>query len=454
MNQNKALELTKDIATDIIGGILIAVGVYNFAAAAKFPMVGVNGIALIFYQLFGLPIGTVALILNIPIAICCFRLLGRRFFLNSVRTIIITSIIMDVIAPLFPVYQGDRLLSAICCGVLSGLGYAMIYMRDSSTGGSDFIMMSIKALNPHLSLGNIALISTCFFFTQLLIDLFCARFVDKIGYRVCIVTSEISSALGLVGLAFLPELLPDPFMGIIISVIVYAVGSGLIEVLCSPIMEACPFENKEATMSLLHSFYCWGSVGTIAVSTLFFAVFGMDSWKWLAVLWAIVPTINVYNFATCPIKHLVDEGKGMKIGELFRKPVFWIAVCLMVCSGASELSMSQWASAYAEAALGLSKTIGDLAGPCMFAITMGISRVIFGKYGDKMDLMKFMAGSGILCVFCYLLASLSSNPAAGLIDYYRGNKLVLINMAATVRDGIADLIIKRKIGEALSEAVE
>lgn len=239
--------------------------------------------------------------------------------------------------------------------------------------------------------------------------------MDKIGYRVCIVTSEISSALGLVGLAFLPELLPDPFMGIIISVIVYAVGSGLIEVLCSPIMEACPFKNKEATMSLLHSFYCWGSVGTIAVSTLFFAVFGMDSWKWLAVLWAIVPAVNVYNFATCPIEHLVDEGEGMKIRELFRKPVFWIAVCLMVCSGASELSMSQWASAYAEAALGLSKTIGDLAGPCMFAITMGISRMIFGKYGDKMDLMKFMAGSGILCVFCYLLASLSSNPAAGLI---------------------------------------
>ena len=214
----------------------------------------------------------------------------------------------------------------------------------------------------HISLGNIALISTCFFFTQLLVDLFCARFVDKIGYRVCIVTSEISSALGLVGLAFLPELLPDPFMGIIISVIVYAVGSGLIEVLCSPIMEACPFKNKEAIC------YCWGSVGTIAVSTLFFAVFGMDSWKWLAVLWAIVPAVNVYNFATCPIEHLVDEGEGMKIRELFRKPVFWIAVCLMVCSGASELSMSQWASAYAEAALGLSKTIGDLAGPCMFAI--------------------------------------------------------------------------------------
>jgi len=234
----------------------------------------------------------------------------------------------------------------------------------------------------HISLGNIALISTCFFFTQLLVDLFCARFVDKIGYRVCIVTSEISSALGLVGLAFLPELLPDPFMGIIISVIVYAVGSGLIEVLCSPIMEACPFKNKEATMSLLHSFYCWGSVGTIAVSTLFFAVFGMDSWKWLAVLWAIVPAVNVYNFATCPIEHLVDEGEGMKIRELFRKPVFWIAVCLMVCSGASELSMSQWASAYAEAALGLSKTIGDLAGPCMLvAAAEGDGDMINGR-GD------------------------------------------------------------------------
>ena len=160
-----------------------------------------------------------------------------------------------------------------------------------------------------LHLEKIALISTCFFLTQLLVDLFCAKFVDKIGYRICIVTSEVCSAAGLVGLAFLPELLPEPLVGIILSVIVYAVGSGLIEVLCSPIVEACPFDNKEATMSLLHSFYCWGAVGTIVISTLFFAVFGMDSWKWLAVLWALVPAINIYNFATCPIEHLVDEGK-------------------------------------------------------------------------------------------------------------------------------------------------
>lgn len=267
----------------------------------------------------------------------------------------------------------------------------------------------------NISLGNIALISTCFFFTQLLVDLFCAKFVDKIGYRICIVASEVCSAAGLIGLAFLPDILPNPFTGILCSVIVYAIGSGLIEVLGSPIVEACPFDNKEATMSLLHSFYCWGAVGTILISTLFFLLFGMDSWKWLAVLWALIPTYNIYNFATCPIEHLVEEGNGMGIRELFQKPLFWISVCLMICSGASELAMAQWASAYAEAALGLSKAIGDLTGPCMFAVTMGISRVIFGKYGDRIDLMKFMTGSGILCVVCYLLTSLSSNPLIGLI---------------------------------------
>ena len=266
-----------------------------------------------------------------------------------------------------------------------------------------------------ISLGNIAWISTCFFFTQLLIDLFCAKFVDRIGYRVCVVASEVCSAAGLIGLAFLPEIFPNPLAGILCSVILYAMGSGLIEVLCSPIIEACPFDNKEATMSLLHSFYCWGAVGTILISTIFFLIFGIESWKWLAVLWALIPVVNIYNFATCPIEYLVDEENGMKVTELFRKPLFWIAICLMICSGASELAMAQWASAYAEAALGLSKTVGDLAGPCMFAVAMGISRVIFGKYGERIDLMKFMASSGILCVICYFLTALSSNPIHGLI---------------------------------------
>ena len=266
-----------------------------------------------------------------------------------------------------------------------------------------------------ISLGNIALISTVFFFTQLLVDLFCAKFVDKIGYRISIVASEVLSAAGLIALAFLPDLLPNAFAGILISVMVYAIGSGLIEVLVSPIVEACPFENKEATMSLLHSFYCWGSVGTIVISTAFFAIFKMDAWRWLAVIWALVPAINIYNFATCPIVPIVEEGKGMGIRQLAKKPLFWVAIILMVCAGASELAMAQWASAYAEAALGLSKTFGDLLGPCLFAVTMGISRVIYGKYGDKIKLTSFMIGSGALCVTCYLMASISANPVMGLI---------------------------------------
>lgn len=265
-----------------------------------------------------------------------------------------------------------------------------------------------------IPLGKIALISSVFFVTQLITDVLCAKFADRIGYRQCAVASEICSAAGLVGLAFLPELLPDPFVGIMAGVVVYAVGSGLIEVLGSPIVEACPFENKDAVMSLLHSFYCWGSVGVILISTLFFAVFGIESWKWLACIWAVIPVVNVFNFAVCPIERLTDEGEGMKISGLLRVPLFWLAIILMICAGASELSMSQWASAYSEAALGLSKAAGDLAGPCMFAVTMGISRAIYGKYGGKLNLMKFMLGSGCLCLMCYIAASLSGSPAVGL----------------------------------------
>lgn len=267
----------------------------------------------------------------------------------------------------------------------------------------------------NIPLGNIALIPMLFFFTQLLVDLFCVKFVDKIGYRKSIVLSEIFSALGFVELTFLPSLLPSPFVGIAISVITYATGSGLIEVLCSPIMEACPLENKEAIMSLLHSFYCWGTVGTILFSTIFFAMFGIDNWRILALLLAIIPAINTYNFATCPIEHLVSEGEGLSAKSLFKMPIFLIAIVLMICSGASELSMSQWASVFAESALGLSKAIGDLLGPCLFAVAMGISRVLYGNMKETIKLKQFMIGSGILCVICYVLVSLSSNPVLGLI---------------------------------------
>ena len=266
-----------------------------------------------------------------------------------------------------------------------------------------------------ISLGRVALISTAFYFTQLVVDVFCVRFVDKIGYRRSVVASEVASVLGLAGLAFIPDLCADPFAGIIACVIVYAVGSGLIEVLCSPIVEACPFEHKEAVMSLLHSFYCWGSVGVILLSSLFFTVFGIGRWRILACVWALIPLYNIFNFATCPIEHLTEDGKGMTVGQLFRKPLFWVAILLMVCAGASELSMAQWASAYTEAALGFSKTLGDLVGPCLFAVMMGVSRVIYGKFGAKLELSRFMLGSGILCLCCYLLSSLSANPILGLI---------------------------------------
>ncbi len=267
----------------------------------------------------------------------------------------------------------------------------------------------------NIPLGKIALISTVFFLTQLIVDVLCSYFADRIGYRKCVVASELCSAAGLIGLAFLPGLFQNPLTGIMVSVVIYAVGSGLIEVLGSPIVEACPSEHKEAAMSLLHSFYCWGSVGVILLSTLFFAVFGIDSWKWLACIWAVIPLYNIYNFATCPIEHTADNDGNMKISGLFRIPLFWISIVLMVCAGASELSMAQWASAYTESALGLSKALGDLAGPCMFAVTMGISRVIYGKYGSRLDLMKFMIGSGCLCLICYISAAVSDSSVLGLI---------------------------------------
>lgn len=265
-----------------------------------------------------------------------------------------------------------------------------------------------------IPLGKIALISSVFFITQLIVDILCAHFADVIGYRKCVVGSQLLSAIGLVGLAFLPQITADPFTGIIISTILYAIGSGLTEVLVSPIVEACPFEHKEAAMSLLHSFYCWGAVGVILLSTLFFSLFGIENWRWLSCIWAVIPLCNVFNFAVCPIEHPTEDGKGLSIGSLLKVPLFWLSILLMICAGASELSMAQWASAFAESALGLSKSMGDITGPCMFAVTMGISRSLYGKYGEKLDLMKFMLGSGALCLGCYLIASLSQLPLAGL----------------------------------------
>ena len=226
--------------------------------------------------------------------------------------------------------------------------------------------------------------------------------------------SQVLSSVGLILMAILPEVLSAPFVGIMIAVVLYAIGSGLIEVLISPIVEACPFENKEGTMSLLHSFYCWGAMGVILGSTLFFAVFGVENWKILTFVWALVPLYNTFNFINCPIERLVEDGQSMGIRKLLKTPVFWLMIILMVCTGASEATMAQWASAFTESAIGVSKAVGDLAGPCLFAMFMGISRVLYGKYSEKLDLTKVMLVCGIMCAGCYLLASLSKLPILGL----------------------------------------
>lgn len=266
-----------------------------------------------------------------------------------------------------------------------------------------------------LSLTKIALISAVFFFTQLIVDFICAKTVDKIGYRPCIIAAQVLSAVGIAGLTVLPDVLPSAYSGIMICVVIYAIGSGLIEVLCSPIIEACPFENKEGAMSLLHSFYCWGFAGVILLSTLFFSLFGIEKWRILALIWSLIPLYNVYNFATCPIEKLVDEGEGMTMKELLKTKVFWLFILLMIGAGASELSMSQWASAFAESALHVSKSTGDLIGPCGFAVCMGVCRALYGKFSEKINLPVFMAVSGSLCFACYLVAGLAKIPVLGLI---------------------------------------
>ncbi|MBQ7036037.1 MAG: MFS transporter [Clostridia bacterium] len=265
-----------------------------------------------------------------------------------------------------------------------------------------------------ISLEKIALIPFVFYFTQLLVDFAATKFADKIGYRTCVVTSQVLSSLGLILMAILPEITPTPFVGILISVVFYAIGSGLIEVLVSPIVEACPFENKDGVMSLVHSFFCWGSMGVVLGSTAFFAVFGIENWKLLTFVWALVPLYNAFNFINCPIDRLVEDGESMHIKELLGVPVFWLMIILMICAGASEATMTQWTSAFTESALGVSKTVGDLAGPCMFAMFMGISRMLYGKMSKKLDLTKTMLLCAMLCVFCYLLASLSASSFLGL----------------------------------------
>lgn len=267
-----------------------------------------------------------------------------------------------------------------------------------------------------IPLAKITLLITINFLIQLGVDLVSAWVLDIIGYRAGVIFAHAMSAAGLIMLTVLPELFGDPYIGILISVAVYAIGGGLLEVLISPIIEACPTDNKESAMSLLHSFYCWGHVGVVLISTVFFALFGIGNWKILALVWALVPVLNGIFFMNVKVYELKETGdEGLSIKELVKKKIFWIFMLMMLCSGASEQAVSQWASTFAEEGLGVTKAIGDLAGSMAFAAMMGLSRVIFGKYGEKLNLDRFMKFSCVLCVASYLMISLSSSAVLGLI---------------------------------------
>lgn len=269
--------------------------------------------------------------------------------------------------------------------------------------------------NYHIPLFQITLLVTFNFGIQLLTDLLSAGFIDKIGYRASMLIAHVLSAAGLALLTVLPELLPTPFAGVLLAVMIYAIGGGLLEVLVSPVVEACPSGNKEKAMSMLHSFYCWGHAGVVLLSTLFFHVAGIGRWKILAILWALIPAGNACAFWKVPIAPLIEDGgPGLQIKELFQKKVFWVLLVMMVCAGASEQAVSQWASTFAEKGLGISKTAGDLAGPMAFAMLMGASRLFYGRYGDRIHLERFMAYSSCLCILSYLGISLLPMPQLSL----------------------------------------
>lgn len=266
-----------------------------------------------------------------------------------------------------------------------------------------------------ISVAQIGFLVTYNFFAQIIVDAVAAKYVEKIGYKASIVAAHVFATIGLIGLGVFPEVVDNPYVGLLMAITVYAIGGGLIEVLVSPIVEALPMDEKSAAMSLLHSFYCWGHVLVVILSTIFFNTIGTENWRYLTLLWAIVPFINIFIFAGAPIKVLVEEGEALPAGKLFKMKLFWLLFVLMICSGAAEQAMSQWASYFAESGLKVSKTMGDLLGPCMFAVLMGLSRTFYGVQGDKIPLKRFISISSVLCIFSYLIAVFAPYPVLSLI---------------------------------------
>ena len=253
------------------------------------------------------------------------------------------------------------------------------------------------------------------FFTQVIVDVLSIKLAGKIGYKRCLIFGMGCVAAGLACIGLLPKVMPV-YPGLAIGVILAAIGGGLSEVLVSPTIEAMPGDEKAAAMSMLHSFYCWGQVATVLFSTLLLFVIGDNAWWALPLVWVIVPAVTALMFVKAPFAPIVaEEGKAMKLGELFRQPMFLVAMLIMICAGASELTMSQWASTFAEKGLGVSKVLGDLLGPCLFAVFMGTGRLIYGRMGSRLPLKKSLMFCGALCVVCYLTASLSGNAFLALM---------------------------------------
>ena len=267
-----------------------------------------------------------------------------------------------------------------------------------------------------IELSKITVLITANFFIQIFVDLTAVLFVDRIGYRASTVLAHAMCATGLIFMTILPEILPSAFAGLLISVFCYAVGAGLLDITINPIVNSCPSTNSNQLLCLLHSFYCWGSVAAVGISTLFFALFSTDNWKIMSLIWAILPIVNAVMFTRVPIAPVVGEDEEkLSIKDMLKTKAFWIFMVLILCAGSSEQAVSQWASTFAEKGLGVSKTVGDLAGPMLFSVLMGVSRVIYGKFGDKIDLDGTMIFSGALCMASYLLIALSSSAVLGLV---------------------------------------
>ncbi len=266
-----------------------------------------------------------------------------------------------------------------------------------------------------ISLSRITLLVTVNFLVQLLVDFLSAAIADRVGYRTLAVAAHLLCTVGLCSMAILPIIFPSPFAALLLSVCICAVGGGLIEVLISPIVEACPTDDKSSAMSLLHSFYCWGCVFVALFSTLFLALFGKSSWHILALIWALLPLCNSVFFSRVPIAALTEKGEGLNIKSLFSLSSFRVLFVLMFAAGACEQAMSQWASAFCESALGISKTVGDVFGVCLFSLCMGTARLLNAKIGNRYNISSLLTLSAVLCAFSYLLTALAPQSALSLV---------------------------------------